>query len=52
MGNEDKDIKNALNQFKDTLDDLKKENMYDEMVGKYEKEKKEQKKNPFQKKND
>lgn len=50
MGNDEKNMDNALNQFKDTLKDLKKKNMYDEALTKYEREKKEQKKNPFHKK--
>lgn len=49
MAKEEKDIESALNQFKDTMKDLKKKNMYDHAVDKYERDKKEKKKNPFDK---
>ena len=43
MGEENKDIDQAINQFKDTMKDLKKKDMYDHAVDKYQKEKKEKK---------
>ena len=47
---EEKDMDKAVDQFKNTMDGLKKKNMYDQVVKKYEKEKKDKKKNPFEKK--
>ena len=49
MAKDDKDMESALNQFKDTMKDLKKKNMYDHAVNKYEQDKKDKKKKPFEK---
>ena len=49
MAENKNDMENALNQFKDTMKDLKNKNMYDQAVNKYEQEKKEKKKKPFSK---
>jgi len=43
MGNDNKNIDDAINQFKDTMKDLKNKNMYDDMVDKYQKDKKNKK---------
>lgn len=49
MGSNDNNMDDAVNNFKNTMKDLKNKKMFDDVADKYEHEKNEKKKKPFDK---